>query len=221
MLDFPWQTSFYDFGMALAQADLDGLWDFSDPSDSERRLRGAAEAERDAAARAELQTQVARALGLQERFEEADAVLDAVRAAAPVVAVRVSLERGRVRNSAGEPTAAAPLFRAAAEQAASEKLTFLHVDALHMLAIAEPDAAEHWTRRALHVLDAVSDGRTLRWRVSLYNNLGWFRLAAGRRAEAIAAFERARDAAGRWGTAQQVAWADEALAEARAVPPPL
>ncbi|MBN9611040.1 MAG: hypothetical protein BGO26_16880 [Actinobacteria bacterium 69-20] len=207
--------------MTLAQADLDGLWDFSDPSGSERRLRDAAETEDDAVARAELQTQVARALGLQDRFGEADAVLDAVCAAAPVVAVRVSLERGRVRNSAGEPAAAAPLFRTAADAAHATGLTFLHVDALHMLAIAEPNAAAYWTQHALEILEGVSDPRTLRWRVSLYNNLGWSRLAAGRRAEAVAAFERARDAAGHWGTDQQVAWADEALAEARAVPPPL
>lgn len=204
----------------LAQADLDGLWDFSDPSGSEWRLRDAAEAEGDAVARAELRTQVARALGLQERFEEADAVLDAEHAAAPVVAVRVALERGRVRNSAGDPAAAAPLFRVAATVAAAAGLDFLHVDALHMLAIVEPDAAEYWTQRALEVLDGASVARTLRWRVSLHNNLGWALLGAGRRADAIAAFERARDAAGHWGTDQQVAWADEALAEARATAAP-
>ncbi len=210
----------YDLGMALAQAELDDLWDFSDPSGSERRLRDAAETEDDAVARAELQTQVARALGLQERFEEADVVLGAVHASAPVVAVRVALERGRVRNSAGDPAAAAALFREAAEGAAAAGLDFLHVDSVHMLAIAEPDAAEYWTQRALEILEGVSDARTLRWRVSLHNNLGWALLGAGRRTDAIAAFERARDAAGRWGTAQQVDWADEALAEARATAAP-
>lgn len=207
--------------MTLAQSELDALWDFSDPAASERRLWAAAEAERDPAARAELLTQVARALGLQDRFDEASAVLDAVEIAVPVVAVRVALERGRLRNSAGEPAVASSLFRTAADQAAAAQLTFLQVDALHMLAIAEPDAAELWTTRALEVLDGVTDARMLRWRISLYNNLGWSRLAADRRTGAIAAFERARDAAARWGTAEQVTWADEALAEARAVPPPL
>ena len=52
--------------------------------------------------------------------------------------VRVALERGRLRNSAGDPAAAVPLFRAAAEGAASAGLVFLQVDALHMLAIADP-----------------------------------------------------------------------------------
>ena len=54
--------------MALSQALLDELWDFGDPAGSEVRLRTAAEAETDTATRAELATQVARALGLQERY---------------------------------------------------------------------------------------------------------------------------------------------------------
>lgn len=93
---------------------------------------------------------------------------------------------------------------------------FLRVDALHMLAIAEPDQAQEWTAAALEVLEGVDDARTLRWRVSLHNNAGWAHLDAGRFAEALTSFERSRDAATRWGTPQQVVWADEAIAEARA-----
>jgi hypothetical protein len=85
-----------------------------------------------------------------------------------------------------------------------------------MLAIAEPDQAEEWTSASFRALDGVSDPRTLRWNVSLHNNAGWRLFDAGRVAEAIAQFEAARDAAARWGTPQQVQWADEALAEARA-----
>ena len=57
--------------------------------------------------------------------------------------------------------------------------------------------------------------RTPRWRVSLHNNAGWARFDAGDYPGAIAEFELAKNAATRWGTPQQVAWADEALAEAR------
>lgn len=202
--------------MALTQSALDDLWDFGDPALSEARLRAALEAESDASTRAELQTQVARALGLQERFVDADVLLSATASLSPEVSVRIALERGRLRNSAGDPAAALPLFELAAEGAASARLLFLEVDALHMLAIADPGCAAQWTRRAFEVLEGVTDARTLRWAVSLHNNAGWSHFDEGRFAEAVTEFEKARDAAARWGTPQQVQWADEALAEARA-----
>jgi tetratricopeptide (TPR) repeat protein len=202
--------------MAIPQSALDTLWDFSDASGSEARLRTAAETETDAAARAALETQVARALGLQERYTDADAVLDAIDADAPEVIVRVVLERGRLRNSSGDAEAALPLFLAAAEAAASAQLDFLRVDALHMLAIADAAHSARWTEEAFAVLERVADPRTLRWRVGLHNNRGWALFDDGRLEDAIAEFEQAKDAAIRWGTPQQVTWADEALAEARA-----
>ncbi|MFE7846609.1 hypothetical protein ACFUTX_15595 [Microbacterium sp. NPDC057407] len=202
--------------MPLAQALLDELWDFSDPVASESRLRRAADAEPDASTRAELETQVARALGLQERFVEADAVLSTVAVTSPEVSVRVALERGRLRNSAGDAEAARPLFELAAEAAADAGLTFLQVDALHMLAIADVERAQEWTERAIEVLDPTTDARTRRWLVSLHNNAGWAHLEAGRPRDALTEFERALDAATRWGTPEQVEWAAEAIAQARA-----
>ncbi|MBB6392872.1 hypothetical protein [Microbacterium thalassium] len=202
--------------MQISQKLLDDLWDFSDPVGSEERLRAAAEDESDAGCRAELLTQVARALGLQGRFEEADTVLGSLHAHTPAVDVRIALELGRVRNSSGRADAAVSMFAAAARAAAAETLTFLQVDALHMLAIADAERAEDWTAEALGILDGVSDPRTLRWSVSLHNNAGWSLLDAGRTDDAIAAFERAKDAAERSGPPEQRQWADEALAEARA-----
>ncbi|MCH6231456.1 hypothetical protein MK786_11960 [Microbacterium sp. CFH 31415] len=201
--------------MALSQALLDELWDFGDPAGSEVRLRMAAEAETDAATRAELATQVARALGLQERYADAEAVLSTTPITSAEAAVRVTLERGRLRNSAGDAGAAIGLLELAAEAAASAHLTFLHVDALHMLAIADPARAAEWTACALDVLEGTTDPRTLRWTVSLHHNAGWTHQEAGRTDEAVSEFEKARDAAIRWGTPQQLRWADEALAEVR------
>ena len=203
--------------MTIAQSLLDELWDFSDPAGSEERLRRAADEHAEASARAELETQVARALGLQGRFDEAHAILDRVDVSDDVVAARAALERGRLHNSAGDPGRAVPYFLAAADAASGAGSVFLRVDALHMLTIADPEQGEEWTAAALHVLEGVDDARTLRWRVSLHNNAGWAHVDAGRLTEAIAAFERSRDAATRWGTPQQVAWADEAIAEARAM----
>ncbi|MBN9180191.1 MAG: hypothetical protein J0J00_06515 [Microbacterium sp.] len=164
--------------MTIAQDRLDELWDFEDAAASEARLRAAADAASGADAD-ELQTQVARALGLQGRFAAADAVLDALDpAASPAVQTRVVLERGRLRNSAGD--------------------------------------ADACTDRALAELATTDDARTLRWRVGLYNNRGWARFDEGRWDDALVAFQASRDAAVRWGTAQQVEWADEAIAETRA-----
>lgn len=202
--------------MTLDQARLDELWDFSDAVISEARFRDAAAATADPDELAELQTQVARSLGLQGRFDEGDEVLDAIASDAPAVRTRVTLERGRLRNSEGDPAGAVPLFRAAADDAASADLLFLHVDALHMLAIADAADSAHWTVEALALLDTTDDARTLRWNVTLRNNAGWTFFDAGRFTDAVAAFELSRDAAELWGTAQHVQWADEALAEARA-----
>lgn len=55
----------------------------------------------DTVARAVLETQLARALGLQARYDEADRVLERIDAPLPAIRARASLERGRLRNSGG------------------------------------------------------------------------------------------------------------------------
>lgn len=184
----------------MRQEWLDELWDFDDPSGSERRFRNGS---------AILQTQLARALGLQGRFEEADAVLDAVEDAPD----RVLLERGRLRNSSGDLAAAVPLFEAAKDAATS---LFIRIDALHMLAIADPERAEQHTAAALTLLGGAEDDRTRRWAVALHNNLGWNLFDAGRIADALGHFELALQAAEQYGTASQRQYAQEAIDEAKA-----
>jgi hypothetical protein len=200
-------------GMALDQATLDDLWDFADAVASEARLRAAFDAATDPVERRELRTQVARALGLQERFTEGHGVLDALDLDEPVVAVRAALERGRLHNSAGAPAEATWHFRRAAALADENGLTFLRIDALHMLAIADPEHADEHTDTALRELAVVDDARTRRWLVGLHNNRGWARFDAGDRAGALEAFEAAKDAADAYGTEQQRVWAAEAIAE--------
>jgi hypothetical protein len=128
--------------MTLEQKALDDLWDDADAAGSEARLRAAFEAATDPVVRRELRTQVARALGLQERFTEAHGVLDALDLDEPVVAVRAALERGRLHDSAGVPVEAAWHFRRAADLAAANGLDLLRIDALRLLAIAEARAAD-------------------------------------------------------------------------------
>jgi tetratricopeptide (TPR) repeat protein len=187
----------------LSQALLDELWDFADPVASERRFAGAREAEPDAARRAELLTQQARAVGLQGRFETAAELLDGVEILSDAIQVRVLLERGRVHNSSGRPADAVPLFAEASDLALHCGLTFLAIDALHMSAIADPAAADTSCQRALALVGATDDRRTRRWAVSLHNNLGWTLHEAQRYDEALDEFESAHVAAMDVGTPEQ------------------
>lgn len=196
----------------LNQQTLDQLWDFDDPALSEARFRAAASEDRyDADERAELSTQLGRAIGMQGRYEEADALLDAIDGDEPTVAVRVLLERGRVLNSSGHPEMAVPLFEQAAELADHLGEEFLAVDALHMLAIADSAHAETWTRSALEYASTVHDERTRRWLVALHNNLGWTLHDAGRCTEAMVEFQLAEQWAERVGTPRQQELAREAI----------
>jgi tetratricopeptide (TPR) repeat protein len=180
--------------------DFDALWDFDHPDQSEvafTTLLPEAEAGGDPGYLAELLTQIARARGLQRRFAEADAALD--RAATligdemPRPRVRLFLERGRVRNSAGRPSEARPCFEDAWELARAHSEDMLAVDAAHMLAIvaADPEEQRAWNGRALEIAERSDLPRAVRWRASLYNNLGWTEHDAGHYDAALALFERA------------------------------
>lgn len=188
----------------LNQQTLDRLWNFDDPALSESRFRAAAtDPAYDDDERAEFTTQLGRAIGLQGRFEEADALLDSIDGDEPTVTVRVLLERGRVLNSGGHAEMAVPLFEQAAELADHLGEEFLAVDALHMLAIADAAHAETWTRSALEYASTAHDARTKRWMVALHNNLGWSLHEDGRCTEAMVEFQLAEQWAERVGTLQQ------------------
>jgi len=207
------------------------LWDFDDPAGSEQRLREAAGA---AAGddRAAWQTQVARALGLQEHYDAGHALLDEVAAGGHggEVPARVALERGRLRRSAGHPDAARPDFEEAARRAGEAGFEELQVDALHMVALVVPEeesfeAGQH----ALDVARAATDPRARDWDASLLNNIGMEHADAGDHPAALAAFEEALAARERIGDPARtrvarwmVAWSlrhlgrtDEALAMQR------
>lgn len=202
----------------IAQMLLDELWDFDDPAGSYQRfaleegLAWHTESER-----AELVTQRARALGLQQRFADGTALLESLyHPADAVLATRVALETGRLLNSAGRPAEAVPQFETAARIAESAGLLFLRIDALHMLAIADQTRSSEWAAKAIELALAAPDDRTRRWLVSIYHNLGWWHVAAGRLQEALATFLRAQEWAEHVGTDQQRVWARAAIDECTA-----
>jgi tetratricopeptide (TPR) repeat protein len=202
----------------ISQELLDELWDFGDPAGSERRLVAeAASRPHTDAERAELLTQQARALGLQERFAAGQALLESLgQSADAAVRTRVKLEAGRLLNSAGHAEEAVTEFEDAAALARSGGLLFLEIDALHMLAIADSARSRERAAEAIDRALAAPDDRTRRWLVSLYNNLGCSYSEAGDLDQALAAFLQAQEWADRVGTAQQQAWAREAVEECTA-----
>ena len=201
--------------MSISQDDLDSLWDFSDPIASEAAFRGAISSSDDPVGRAVLGTQLARALGLQARYDEADRVLERIDAPVPAIRARVALERGRLRNSGGHPEDAVGFFENAATIAEAAGEPFLLVDALHMLGIAQPERGDAHVAAALAVLDAdaAPDRRTQRWRVSLHNNRGWALFGDGELTAALQEFEQALRDAEEYGTEEQRDWAREAIEE--------
>lgn len=199
----------------LDQKTLDRLWDFDNPGLSEQRFRQAmADEKYDVDERAELATQLGRAIGLQGRFEEADALLDAIDGEdEPTIGIRIILERGRILNSSGHPAMAVPLFEQAAELGDHLGEEFLAVDALHMLAIADAEHAELWTRSALEYASTAHDPNTRRWMIALHNSLGRILHRSGRLTEALVEFQLAEQWAERVGTPAQQQYAREAIAE--------
>ena len=181
---------------------LDELWDFDRPAASERRflaLLPRARTEVGGTYHAAVLTQVARAQGLQRRFDDADRTLDEAEAALRPddrrARVRVLLERGRVANTAGRAGRGATSFLEAWELARATGEDGLAVDAAHMLGIVEPpESAWTWNERAMELARSSEAPAARRWIGSLANNMGWARVAAGDGDGAIAFFEQSRDA---------------------------
>ena len=168
------------------------LWDFDDAAASEQRFRELVATADEPLATYAL-TQVARALGLQERYEEGHAVLDALAPSPdPESGVRHSLERGRLLRSAGEPEAARPHFEAAAAAAREAGLEELEVDALHMVALVLAPGDRLVAQHAALARARTATAPAARdWDASLLNNIGMEHADAGDHASALAAFEEA------------------------------
>lgn len=181
-----------------ALPEIDSVWNFDDVEGSEGRFRSLldrARASGDSTYLAELLSQIARALGLLRRFDEAHATLDEVESllpsAAPRAQIRYMLERGRVYNTSSQEGEARPLFSHAWELACAEGEDFYAVDAAHMMAIVEPLAEQlERNERAMDLAQNSADPRARGWLGSLYNNAGWTYQQLERYEDALATFSK-------------------------------
>ncbi|HEY3528915.1 MAG TPA: tetratricopeptide repeat protein [Nocardioides sp.] len=180
------------------------LWDFDDPAGSGERFLDAAE-RADEPDRTSWLTQYARALGLQEQYDEATKVLDRLHSDAPEAAAYLAIERGRVLRSSGQVAESRPHFESAAALAEAGGLEALHVDALHMVALAAPAEEQlALNESALAVARAASDQRARDWDASLLNNIGMTHADAGDFEAALTALEQALAACERIGDPSRI-----------------
>lgn len=188
-------------GQAAKVVDFDKLWDYSHPEASEQRFRELLPDALDSlnfSYFSQLLTQIARAEGLQRKFQDAHKTLDRVERALPKsdgrTLIRYLLERGRVYNSSGNMEDAKRLFLQAYDLAVKSKEEYYAVDAAHMVAIAEsPDEQLEWNLKALDLAEASGDEKARNWKGSLYNNLGWTYFDQKDYQEALFMFEKALD----------------------------
>ncbi len=167
----------------MAKEPISKLWDYSDPKASEERFRARlAEEEKEnspLADRMEILTQIARAEGLQQKFDEAHKTLDTVEASLPtlgstLVETRYHLERGRAFNSSGNKEKAKEEFLKALESGKKGGHNYYAIDAIHMMGIAdEPTKQLGWTERGIAMAEASTEDRAKLWLGTFYNNSGW------------------------------------------------
>ena len=213
------------------------VWNIEQPAPAEKQFREAMTAyPPDSPEYAEIATQLARALGLQQKFKDAHALLDGIEphlaTLPPVVTIRVHLERGRLFNSNHEQAKAKPLFEQAWNEARAAHKDYLAIDAAHMMAfVVPPEEQLEWNRKALDYAEASSMPRAKRWLASLYNNVGMAYQDMGKYDDALRAFNRALEERRKMDEPSEVAVArwmiahvyrlmgrnDEALAEQQAL----
>jgi len=208
---------------AVFAVDFDAEWNFGDPASSEakfRSLREAVKSEKDLNQELELETQIARALGLQKKFAAGHSILDGVQKRSnrktARARIRLELERGRIFNSDGKRAVALPHFRTAFRLALKAPAEELAIDAAHMAAIAETRPREQlaWNLKAIGLAEKSTEEKSRKWLGSLYHNVGWAYHDSGKQTEALELFLKALTLREREGEANNLRLANWAVARA-------
>jgi len=160
---------------------FDKLWNYSGPAETEKKFRDILpeiKSTKDVSAYLQLLTQIARTLGLQKKFDEADNILDEAEPQLSeeqyIAKIRYELERGRILNSSRKKDKGKEHFLKAYELALKHKLDFYSIDAAHMLGIIETaEDSLKWNETAMKIAEESDNARARKWLGSLYNNNGW------------------------------------------------
>ncbi|MFC1897944.1 hypothetical protein ACFLYJ_00040 [Candidatus Cloacimonadota bacterium] len=164
---------------------FDAMWDYAHPDSTEMRfkeilplLSQTTEFDVDEQYQVELLTQIARAQGLQGKFDEAGISMQQAEELLtdnmPVGQIRYLLERGRLLNSMGEKETAAKTFLKAYEYGLENQLDLYTIDAAHMLGIVVPPEEQiEWNLIAFDLVEKTQDQRVKGWLGALSNNIGW------------------------------------------------
>lgn len=192
------------FSLPAAAIDLATLWDFSNPSLSERRFEDALRTATGDDVLI-LQTQIARTYALRKDFRKARAILQTIEprigGAGAEVQVRYWLELGRTYASHRHPpesltpetkALARSAFTKALDLATAARLDGLAIDAIHMFPFVDtaPEAQLAWGRKAVALVEASNQPEAKRWEASARSNLGETLYDLGRFDEALAQFQR-------------------------------
>lgn len=185
---------------AQALINFDKLWNYDNPAETEAKfieLIPMAKSSGNNDYYLQLKTQIARAQGLQNKFEEAHATLNEIETLisvdTPVAETRYLLERGRVYNSSNNQATALPIFLKAFDLALIRTQDNLAVDAAHMVAITDkdPETQMKWNLKAISIAENSKDPRVKGWLGSLYNNMAWTFHDTGKFPEALDLFKKA------------------------------
>ncbi|RZA08955.1 MAG: hypothetical protein EOP11_03225 [Proteobacteria bacterium] len=186
--------------MAGGLIDIDALWDYKNPRESEKKFRVALQENRLQQNKEwvlELQTQIARALGLQKNFDKAKETLSAIEPAIKQgsflrAEVRFLLERGRLLYLQKKEAASRPFFAKAHELSLERDLDYFVVDSANMLGIVEKgqSARDEWKLKALEFAESSEDAATRAWLGTLYHDYAWVKFDAGDKEGALKLFQK-------------------------------
>jgi tetratricopeptide (TPR) repeat protein len=164
---------------------FDAMWDYAQPDSTEIKfaeilpiLKDSPETTYNAEYHVELLTQIARAQGMQGKFDEAGRTLETadsiLTANMKTGKIRYLLEKGRILNSSGKKEASKPVFLEAYNFGKENALDYYTLDAAHMMGIVEPPEKQlDWSLKAMGIAEASSDQRCKGWLGAVYNNIGW------------------------------------------------
>ncbi len=164
---------------------FNAMWDYQKPDQTEqlflsvlKTVKNSAETSYDRNYHVELLTQIARAQGMQGKFELAEQTLNSadslITENTKTGKIRFLLEKGRLLNSSDKREDAGSIFLQAYNYGTAQKLDFYTLDSIHMLAIVEsPEKQLAWNLKAINIAANSDDMRCKSSLGTLYSKVGW------------------------------------------------